>query len=169
MVVVDRKICGIIIGGMAKRNQNSSQIVYSSRKNCGKFETEGDFFATWRNAEYQGAGKALLTELFKGSLKSGFKNFYARAEVPQNSSAIYFYLKYGFKLLSGEVQHFFKRSCDNSYLGGDYFSTEDLMLPIKIGKNGMLDTIAKISHDMSRKEIENPGRCDLFMVTNHFD
>lgn len=169
LAVVDRKICGIIIGGMAKKSKNPSKIVYSSRKNCGKLETEGDFFATWHDAEYKGIGKALLAELFKGSLQSGFKNLYARAETPQNSGAIFFYLKYGFKLLSGKIQHKFKRNCDSSYLGGDYFSSNDLMLPVKINKKGMLNAIKKISIDMSKKDVPSSRRCDFFKITSHFE
>ena len=58
--------CGIIIGNASKKS-HSGQIVYSSRKNHAKKETELDWLASWNpnpQSPLKGTGKTLSAEYF---------------------------------------------------------------------------------------------------------
>ncbi len=165
MAVADKKPCGIIVGSASKLNKKG-KIVYSSRKNHSSKETELDFLSTWHNSEYKGTGKSLVDEYLIDTREAGFKDVYVRSEVPQYSGATSFYEGCGFKSLTGEKQKLDLKKGDNSYIGGDYFDPEDLILPMKATPKRINESIKNISEAMSREEIKNPKSCNLFDVTN---
>lgn len=156
MAMHNNEPCGIIIGNALKVNKNGT-FNYSSRKNCGKNETELDFLVTWNN-RLKGIGKALLNEYFIGTKKDGFKNVYVRSEVPQYSNAITFYSKNGFRELTGQRQQLDLKKGDRSYVGGDYFSAENLVLPMKATSDSISSFIKSTSKQMERREEKLPAR-----------
>ncbi len=123
--------CGIIIGNASKKS-HSGQIVYSSRKNHAKKETELDWLASWNpnpQSPLKGTGKTLSAEYFNTLKQDGFQDVYVRSEVPELSYAQTFYENLGFETLPNKRESIVK-STTNRYIAGDYDSAEDEIIPM---------------------------------------
>ena len=162
--VAEKQPCGLIVGNAAKVDKKG-KLVYSSRKNHGSKETELDFLSAC-HPEYKGTGKALVNEYLIGTKEAGFKDVYVRSEVPQYSGAVDFYSKNGFKSLTGEKQKLDLKKGDNSYVGGDYFDPNDLILPMKATPKRVNETIKETSKAMERREYPVKYSYDLSDIVN---
>ena len=90
---------------MPKTSPNYDGIVYSSRHNLAKNETELDWLVTWSpkgNERLKGIGKALIGEYFRTVKKDKFRDVFVRAEVPEKSFAKSFYEKLGFEQIGNK-------------------------------------------------------------------
>lgn len=123
--------CGIIIGNVSKKS-HSGQIVYSSRKNHARKETELDWLATWnssKNKPIKGVGKMLISEYFDTLTKDGFRDVYVRSEVPERSYAQSLYDKMGFEVLQNKRENIIKTQT-NRYVIGNYDYVDDKIVPM---------------------------------------
>lgn len=158
--------CGIIIGNASKKSQ-SSQIVYSSRKNQAKKETELDWLASWnsnKDKPVKGVGKILTAEYFDTLKKDGFHDVYVRSEVPELSYAQTFYEKMGFETLPNKRESIVKSST-NKYVVGDYDSAEDEIVPMVAVMSGWEKAKNVVFHLFNRKPMEKQS-VDISTVIN---
>lgn len=130
-------------------------LVYSSRKNKGKHETELDWLTTWNcnpNKKVRNIGKALMTEFYNLLPGDKFKQVYVRSEVPELSYAAEFYKSVGFKELYPERKRIMKYQT-NRYTIGEYDSPNDEVIPM-LATNAQIKKIKKeIFKTLERKEL----------------
>ena len=101
----DDKPCGMLVANIPKKNIEGENIIYSSRHNPAKNETELDWLVTWQiknRGKIKGVGKALVGEYFRTIKKDKFRDIFVRSEVPENSYAVNFYESIGFEQLSNK-------------------------------------------------------------------
>ena len=139
MAVSDKTPCGFFIGNVRKVGKDG-KVCYSSRKNHSPNETEADWVVTWKS----GTGKPLGTEFFRSVLRdTKFKSAYVRSEVPENSGAVEYYGKLGFKEIDNKYRKILGPH-DNSYEIGQYDDVEDYIVPMKVTRKGMADAIKRM-------------------------
>jgi hypothetical protein len=158
MAMHEGEPCGILVGDALKIDKQG-RLNYSSRKNCAKKETELDFLAAWKPG--LNVGKSLVTEYFARARNDGFKSIYVRSEVPQLTGAVEFYTKNGFRSLTGQRQQLDLKKGDRSYVVGDYFDAEDLILPMKATSKRIDEVIQANSKKLKREEVTEPIHQEL--------
>jgi hypothetical protein len=146
--------CGIFIANMPKISPNYDDVVYSSRHNMAKNETELDWLVTWSpkaNERLKGIGKALIGEYFRTVKKDKFRDVFVRSEVPENSFATYFYESLGFEKTSSKR---LKLSNKNSAqcVVTDYGSdSNDDTIPMIITRSKIQAKADELAKEMNRQ------------------
>ena len=158
MAFYDNEPSSILIGNALKVDSKGG-LHYSSRKNHSKHETELDWLATW-NKKIPGEGQATVYEYFFTLLEDGFKQCFVRAEIPEKSSAVAFYIRMGFEKLS-EIPRKILRKNDYRYAIGKYDDKCDTIIPMKATVKDIMKIIDKNAFTIRRKEIKNRHSCTL--------
>ena len=152
------KSCGFMMCNEPKRNAAvDDKVHYSSRQKGKPDETELDWLATWSSKggdNMKGIGKVLLNELFMASEEGNFKDIFLQSEIPDNkSNAHAVYNHFGFKYYGprrtmGE-NFFFMPILDKKAVLGD------VVIPMHIDRKEKLLSMAKITNDMNRSNLDN--------------
>lgn len=150
----DKKPCGLCISNIPKFANGKESLVYSSRHNLAKNETEIDWLVTWADKEQgkiNGIGKALVGEYFRTVNEDGFRDVFVRSEIPEKSYASSFYENLGFEFLTEKR---LKLSNKNSaqYIINDYGNSSDYVIPMLITKTRLLGVAESLADKMCREE-----------------
>ena len=153
--VSDSKPCAILIGNVLKKGANNT-LLYSSRKNALKKETELDWLTTWNpfsNKHPYKAGKIITTEYFNTLNKHKFENVYVRSEIPELSFAQEFYKKMGFNNCSTNRELI--SDAPNKYILKGYDNSNDKIIPM-LAKNSTINKIREnFSKILNREKLDN--------------
>ncbi|MCQ2957874.1 MAG: GNAT family N-acetyltransferase, partial [Candidatus Gastranaerophilales bacterium] len=150
----DDKPYGLLIANMTKINENG-KVVYSSRHNAAKGETEIDWLVTWgnKNSKIRGVGKALMLEYFKTAKKDKFKDIFLKSELPENSFAQSFYEKMGFvKFFDKRMK--WKSKTTSSYIIPNFVNSSDMIIPMVITTSRRNKIIAQTAKEMACQEFK---------------
>lgn len=153
VAVYDAKPCGLLIGNMRKRSGENGKIVYSSRHNSAKNETELDWLVTWKpqeNIGIKGVGKALVGEYLRTLKADKFRDVYVRSELPENSVAQEFYESLGFETL-GDKRKMWESRTTNLPLVRACDNVTELMIRMLITRKKIGQTLENLSQKMSRR------------------
>ena len=145
--------CGLLIANLPKIDEYGN-VVYSSRHNCAKNETELDWLATWspsQNDKIKGIGKAIVGEYFKTLRGDKFRDVYVRSELPENSYAQYFYESMGFEVM-GEKRLLWGAKTTNKSLIKGADPVDDRIIPMIATRKKTKDIYNNLSHKMYRQE-----------------
>lgn len=156
LAVKDSNPCGILIAN-AMKEAKDGKIVYSSRKNHAKKETELDWLVSWNpfpEKSIKGFGKALTAEYFETLKADGFRDVYVRSEVPELSFASEFYKQMGFEPLSSGRESIVKSST-NRYLIGDLDTASDEVLPMVATPAKFQEAKTAVFDKFSRDKLNN--------------
>lgn len=149
----DKKPYGICISNIPKFIKGKDSLLYSSRHNPAKNETEIDWLVTWSDEQgkIKGIGKALVGEYFRTVSDDGFRDVFVRSEIPEKSYASSFYEKLGFEFLTEKR---LKLSNKNSaqYIINDYGNSSDYVIPMLISKTRLQKETEKLAIKMCREE-----------------
>lgn len=154
IAIHEDKPCGILIGNIPKIDTTTKTVLYSSRHNCGKNETELDWLITWppnKNDKINGIGKALIGEYFNTVKKDKFKDVLVKSEVPENSYAQHFYESLGFKTISPKRESLIKRT-SRQYVIENHAEANDEIIPMIITKKKIGEVLSMLNADMNRQE-----------------
>lgn len=157
LAVTDSEPCGILVGNVAKKRNSNNKIVYSSRKNHGRKETELDWLTTWNpnlEKKMKNIGKAIASEYYETISNDGFKDVYVRSEVPEMSYAVYFYKSIGFKELFNERKKIIKYQT-NRYLIGNHDAPKDEVIPMLATSGNIAKVKKNLFKILDRCKIEN--------------
>ena len=148
--------CGILIANMPKASPTNDGIVYSSRHNSAKNETEMDYLVTWSpkgNEKLKGIGKALIGEYFRTVKQDKFRDVYVRAEVPEKSYAKSFYESFGFEQIRNKRLRLFNKNSAQSIIN-DFTPKDDETIPMLITRSKIKTTAEELATKMNRKEFK---------------
>ena len=165
MAVAEGEPCGLLVGNGLKIDKKSGKLVYSSRRNRGKKETEIDFLSNWDNNTRKGTGAALIDEYFITAKEDGFKSVFVRSEIPKYTDAESFYAKNGCERLTRLPKSDLRKG-DADYVTGEYFDPNDKILPMKASASKMDATIEETSRIMQRNENISHESVNLSEVLN---
>ena len=157
LAVTGSEPCGILVGNVAKKRNANNKIVYSSRKNHGRKETELDWLTTWNpnpDKKIKNVGKAIASEYYETTLKDGFKDIYVRSEVPEMSYAVYFYKSIGFNELFNERKKIIKYQT-NRYLIGNHDDPKYEVIPMLASRGNIVKVKETLSNKLDRSKVEN--------------
>ena len=146
--------CGIFIANMPKSSQNNKGIVYSSRHNPAKNETEMDWLVTWKpkgNENIKGIGKALIGEYFRTVKQDKFRDVFVKSEIPENSFATKFYENLGFEQIGTKRLKLFNKN-SAQYLINNYTEENDETVPMLITRNRIQKKSEELAKKMRRQE-----------------
>jgi ribosomal protein S18 acetylase RimI-like enzyme len=154
MAVQSGKPCGFLVANMPKKILETDKIVYSSRHNPAKNETEIDWFVTWdpnRNERIKGIGKALISEYFKSVKSDKFKDVFVKSEIPEYSYAVDFYNSMGFERI-GKKRTKLSNKTLGRYTVENYSDKNDITIPMIITKKNLSEKFLNLSQKMFRRE-----------------
>ena len=157
LAVSDMEPCGILVGNVVKKRSSDDKLVYTSRKNHGRKETELDWLTTWDpkpKQKMKNIGKAIAAEYYNTVLNDGFRDIYVRSEVPEKSYAVYFYKSIGFEELFKERKKITKYQT-NRYLIGNYDNPKDEVIPMIVTRGTIVKTKEKLFETLNRFKIES--------------
>ncbi len=153
MAAYNSSPCGLLIANIPKEDEYG-KIVYSSRHNCAKNETELDWLVTWspEDAEpIKGIGKAILGEYFGTVHRDKFRDVYVRSELPENTYAQYFYESMGFEPM-GDKRHLLGTKTTNKSLINEPEPENDRIIPMIVTRKKIREVYNNVSQVMSRQE-----------------
>jgi hypothetical protein len=148
--VYEGEICGLLVANIPKTRQKSSKIIYSSRHNSAKKETEIDWLVTWMpmsNNQLKGVGKSLVGQYFLTLKQDGFRDVFVKSELPENSYAQFFYENLGFEKL-GDKRTRLMTKTSSQCLIKDFSNNSDVIIPMIATKNKIRITINKLKQEM---------------------
>lgn len=148
--------CGIFIANMPKELPNQESVVYSSRHNLAKNETELDWLVTWEakgNEKLKGVGKALIGEYFRTVKQDKFRDVFVRAEVPEKSYAKSFYESLGFEQIGSKRLRLLNKNSAQSIIN-DYTENNDETIPMLILRSKITAMAKELAKKMGRKEFK---------------
>lgn len=155
LALYNDKLCGILVANIPKKDKTGN-LVYSSRHNCAKNETELDWLATWspnKDEKIKGIGKAILGEYYKTLENDNFKDVYVRSELPENSFAQYFYESMGFNIIAPRRQLWCAKNANKAMIKDECEGLEyDKIIPMLAEKTNIKEIYDKISKSMCRQE-----------------
>lgn len=149
--------CGIFIANMPKELPNQGGIVYSSRHNLAKNETELDWLVTWEpkgNEKIKGVGKALIGEYFRTVKQDKFRDVFVRAEVPEKSYAKSFYESLGFEQIGNKRLRLLNKNSAQSIIN-DYTENNDETIPMLISRSKIGIIAEELAQKMGRNEFKD--------------
>lgn len=152
----DEMPCGIFVANMPKNSTTNDTVVYSSRHNSAKNETEMDWLVTWSpkgNEKLKGVGKALIGEYFRTVKKDKFRDVFVRAEVPEKSYAKSFYEKLGFEQIGNKRLKLFNKNSAQSIIN-DHTEANDETIPMLITRSKINQVAEELAQKMNRKEFK---------------
>ncbi len=156
LAISNMEPCGILVGNVVKKRTVDNKLVYSSRKNNARKETELDWLTTWNpkpEQKMKNIGKAIASEYYNTVLNDGFRDIYVRSEVPEKSYAVYFYKSIGFEELFKERKKITKYQT-NRYLIGNYDNPKDEVIPMIVTRGTIVKTKEKLFEALNRSKIE---------------
>lgn len=159
--------CGIFVANMPKISPNCDHIVYSSRHNSAKNETEMDWLVTWSpkgNEKLKGIGKALIGEYFRTVKQDKFRDIYVRAEVPEKSYAKSFYESFGFEQIRNKRLRLFNKNSAQSIIN-DFTQKDDETIPMIITRSRIKTMSKDLASKMNRKEFKEKSVDAEFLIT----
>ena len=148
--------CGLLVGNLPKKDNESEQIKYSSRHNSAKNETELDWLVTWQpkgKSKIKGIGTALVCEYFRTIKKDKFRDVFVRSEVPEKSYATGFYEKLGFEILGTKRLKLYNKN-SAQYIISDYGEGNDDTIPMIVTRKKLQDISQDLSKKMTRQEFK---------------
>lgn len=155
--------CGILIANIPKEDEYGN-IVYSSRHNCAKNETELDWLATWTpNPEDKigGIGKTLIGEYFKTVGEDKFRDVYVRSELPENSYAQSFYESLGFEVIGDKRVLWGAKTSNKALIRKEDDPVNDRVIPMIATRKNIKRTFHLLSENMNRQEIAEGKSTDI--------
>lgn len=158
--------CGIFIANMPKTSPNYDGIVYSSRHNLAKNETELDWLVTWSpkgNERLKGIGKALIGEYFRTVKKDKFRDVFVRAEVPEKSFAKSFYEKLGFEQIGNKRVRLLNKNSAKSIIN-DHTEANDETIPMIVTRSRIMQVAEELATKMNRKEFKSDSLDAKFLI-----
>ena len=158
--------CGIFIANMPKISPNYDDVVYSSRHNMAKNETELDWLVTWSpkaNERLKGIGKALIGEYFRTVKKDKFRDVFVRAEVPEKSYAKSFYERLGFEQIGTKRVRLLNKNSAQSVIN-DFTKTDDETIPMIITRSKIKQVAEELATKMGRKEFKKDSVDAKFLI-----
>lgn len=153
IAIQNYKPCGLLVGNMPKKALNTNEIVYSSRHNSAKNETELDWLATWHfdgQERLKGVGKALIAEYFSSLKTDRFRDVFVKSELPENSYAQSFYESLGFEQM-GTKRQMLETKTSNEYLISNHANSSDRVLPMIITRQKLQTCLETLSKKMFRQ------------------
>lgn len=148
--------CGIFVANMPKVLPNEEGLVYSSRHNSAKNETEMDWLVTWNpkgNEKLKGVGKALVGEFFRTVKRDKFRDVFVRSEVPEKSYAMSFYESLGFEQLGKKRLRLFNKNSARSLIK-DCTEENDETVPMIVTRSKIQKVAEELAKKMGRKEFK---------------
>ncbi len=145
--------CGLLIANIPKIDEYGN-LVFSSRHNCAKKETELDWLATWNpnnQEKIKGIGKAIVGEYFGTIRHDKFRDIYVRSELPENSYAQTFYESMGFEAI-GDKRHLLGTKTTNKSLINEPEPKNDRIIPMLITRKRISEVYKNVSEVMCRRE-----------------
>ena len=154
VAIQDGNLCGFLLANIPKEDPNTDRIVYSSRHNPAKNETEVDWLVTWnpqKNEKIRGIGKALMGEYFRTVKADKFRDVYVRAEVPECSYAIDFYESLGFEKISKKRSKLVNKNTA-LYVIADDSDKNDSIVPMVVTRSRLIKKSTDLAEEMCRQE-----------------
>ena len=146
--------CGIFIANIPKSSSSNKGIVYSSRHNPAKKETEIDWLVTWKptgNENIKGIGKALVGEYFRTVKKDKFRDVFVRSEIPEKSFAKNFYEHLGFERFSEKRLKLSNKNSAQCLVHDFSSDSNDETIPMIITRKNLEKTAEIISTTLRRQ------------------
>lgn len=162
----DENPCGIFIANMPKNSSYNDGVVYSSRHNPAKNETELDWLVTWSpkgNERLKGIGKALIGEYFRTVKKDKFRDVFVRAEVPEKSYAKSFYERLGFEQTGNKRVRLLNKNAAQSIIK-DHTESNDETIPMIITRRKIIEMADNLAQKMNRKEFKEDSVDAKFLI-----
>ena len=150
------KLCGLLVANIPKRDSKSNKIIYSSRHNPARKETEIDWLVTWNptgDKSIKGIGKSLVGEYYGTLAKDGFRDVYVRSEIPEYSFALSFYEGLGFEKLS-EKRTRLSTKMTSKCIIDDGSNDYDLIIPAIVTKRNIKIAIQELNKRMKPKKLD---------------
>ena len=163
----DENPCGIFIANMPKNSPYNDGLVYSSRHNPAKNETELDWLVTWSpkgNERLKGIGKALIGEYFRTVKKDKFRDIFVRAEVPEKSYAKGFYERLGFEQIGKKRVKLLNKNSAQSIIN-DYTKVNDETIPMLVTRRKIKEVAEELATKMNRKEFKEESVDAGFLIS----
>ena len=123
----------ILIGNVLKVDKKGNYH-YSSAQGHANNVTEADWLVTW-NKKIPGEGQDIMYSYYQSLVDDKFfDELFVRSEIPENSSAVNFYTRMGFKKLSERPRPILRKN-DNRYVIGKFDDKADKIIPMIITKD----------------------------------
>ena len=150
------KLCGLLVANIPKRDSKSNKMIYSSRHNPARKETEIDWLVTWNptgDMSINGIGKSLVGEYYGTLAKDDFRDVYVRSEIPEYSFALSFYEGLGFEKLS-EKRTRLSTKMTSKCIIDDGSNDYDLIIPAVVTKRNIKIAIQELNKRMKPKKLD---------------
>ena len=154
----DNIACGILVANIPKKDPQNDTLVYSSRHNLGRDETEIDWLVTWSprgKDKFNGIGKALVGEYFRTVKEDSFRDVFVRSEVPEKSYAQSFYERLGFESLGKKRLKLSNKNSAKTIVKDFGSESNDETIPMIITRTKLEEKAAELAKDMKRIEFKD--------------
>lgn len=158
--------CGIFVANIPKISPIHDNIVYSSRHNSAKNETEMDWLVTWSpkgNEKIKGIGKALVGEYFRSVKQDKLRDVFVRAEVPEKSFAKSFYENLGFEQIRSKRLRLFNKNSAQPIIN-DHTEEDDETIAMLITRSKIKTKAEELAKNMNRKEFKKVSVDAEFLI-----